>query len=335
MSRIRLVVSAVLLLAATPVVVKAAADALPLTRIVLYTSGVGFFEHNAQIDGSRQVDLKFSVDDVNDLLKSMVLQDFDGGNISNVTYASRDPITKTLKTFAIDLTTNPTLADLLAQVRGERIEIQLVGSKTLQGVIVGIETRKEKLGDKDTIESPYLNLLTDEGLRSFSLNDVVIVKLLNESLDGELRQALTTLALGHATEKKTVSLKFDGQGKRRVRVGYVQQSPIWKTSYRLVLGDKQKPMIQGWALVENTTERDWSDVKLTLVSGRPISFVMNLYEPLYLQRPVVEPELFASLRPQVYGQDLPPVPASMGRKAVAAGEAKPAAPPAAGFGGGG
>ncbi len=80
--------------------------------------------------------------------------------------------------------------------------------------------------------------------------------------------------------------------------------PIWKTSYQLVLADDAKPMLQGWAIVENTTEEDWSGVHLTLVSGRPVSFIMNLYDPLYVQRPTVEPELFAGLRPQLYGQAL-------------------------------
>ena len=99
-------------------------------------------------------------------------------------------------------------------------------------------------------------------------------------------------------------MNFLGQGKRDVRVGYIQESPIWKTSYRLVLKDDEKPFLQGWAIVENTTEEDWNDVNLTLVSGRPISFVMDLYQPLYVQRPVVQPELYASLRPQTYDQDL-------------------------------
>jgi hypothetical protein len=110
--------------------------------------------------------------------------------------------------------------------------------------------------------------------------------------------------MGHATDKKTVSLNFTGAGKRPVRVGYIQQSPIWRTTYRLVLTDKEAPFLQGWALVENPTEEDWKDVSLTLVSGRPISFVMNLYQPLYVPRPMVETELFASLRPQVYGKDM-------------------------------
>jgi hypothetical protein len=274
---------------------------VPLKRIVLFNSGVGFFEHAAEIEGDTQVELKFNVENVNDLLKSMVLQDLGGGHISTVTYGSRDPITKTLKTFAIDLTNNPTLAQLLDQVRGEQVEID--APNKVSGTILGVETRTQKVGD-DVVEFEMLNLLTVDGLRSVKLESVGRIKLSNEKLDAELRQALAVLALGHDNEKKTVTLQFLGQGKRPVRVGYIQEAPIWKTSYRLVLADGEAPFLQGWAIVENTTEEDWNGVSLTLVSGRPISFVMDLYQPLYVPRPVVEPELFASLRPQTYGQDL-------------------------------
>ena len=274
---------------------------LPLKRIVLFNSGVGFFEHQAEIEGDARVDLKFNVENINDLLKSLVLDDAGGGHVAPVTYGSQDPITKTLSTFAIDLTDNPTLAGLLDQIRGEEIEID--APNALTGKIVGVETRKRKVGD-DVIEIEVLNLLTDDGLRSVPLESVGRIRLINGKLDAEFRQALAVLALGHATDKKTVSLKFLGDGKRQVRAGYIQEAPIWKTSYRLVLADDAAPFLQGWAIVENTTEEDWRDVSLTLVSGRPISFVMNLYEPLYVPRPVVEPELFASLRPQTYGQDL-------------------------------
>src|SRR5205823_763493 len=102
------------------------------------------------------------------------------------------------------------------------------------------------------------------------------------------------------TQKKAVSLSFSGDGKRQVRVGYVVENPIWKTSYRLVLGKDGKPFLQGWAVVENPSDEDWKDVRMALVSGRPISFQMDLYQPLYVPRPVVEPELFASLRPPTY-----------------------------------
>ena len=63
------------------------------------------------------------------------------------------------------------------------------------------------------------------------------------------------------------------------------EAPIWKTSYRLVMDDKEKPYLQGWAMVENPTDEDWAGVKMALISGRPISFRMDLYNPLYINRP--------------------------------------------------
>ena len=280
-----------------------AANKVPVKRVVLFNSGVGYFEHRGKVDGDATVDLKFNVDDVNDLLKSMVLEDLGGGQISTVTYGSRDPITKTLSTFAVDLTHNPTLGQLLAQVRGERVEVD--APTKITGTIVGIEKKRQFVADEKVfIEVEYLNLLTDEGLRRIPLESVGRIKLLDSELNAELRQALSVLAMGHATDKKTVTLKFLGEGEREVRIGYIQEAPVWKTSYRLVLDDEDKPFLQGWAIVENTMETDWTDVRLGRVSGRPISFVMDLYSPLYADRPVVVPELYASLRPQVYEQDL-------------------------------
>lgn len=275
---------------------------LPLKRVVLFSSGVGFFEHDGPVEGNADVQMKFNVQNVNDLLKSMVVEDLDGGQVSTVSYGSKDPITKTLKSFAIDLTTNPTLFDLLQQVRGERVELEVPEKVT--GVVLGLEKRKDRVGEKEVVEIQVLNLLTDGGLRSVHLETVNSIKLLNDKLDAELRKALALLASSHDTDKKTVTVSFLGQGKRQARVGYIQETPVWKTSYRLVLTDDQKPFLQGWAIVENTTEEDWSGVNLTLVSGRPISFVMDLYQPLYVPRPEVQLELYGSLRPQVYGQDL-------------------------------
>ena len=145
-----------------------------------------------------------------------------------------------------------------------------------------------------------LNILTGEGLRCIKLMDVQRVRFTNPVLEIELTRALDVLATSHDTQKKSVQLHFSGDGARKVRVGYVIESPIWKTSYRLVLDKDGKPYLQGWAIVENTTDEDWANVKMALIAGRPISFKMDLYNPLNVPRPTVEPELFASLRPPSY-----------------------------------
>ena len=187
---------------------------------------------------------------------------------------------------------------------------------TLTGSIVGVEKKQQQIG-KDVVTVECLNLWCSDGMRSVKLADVSRVRFLNAIMESEFRKALETLAQGHDTQKKAVSIQFAGEGKRNVKVGYVIENPLWKTSYRLVLpnlearkekkagqqAEEKKPYLQGWAVVENQTDEDWN-VGMALISGRPISFQMNLYDALFVKRPVVEPELFASLRPVTYSGGL-------------------------------
>jgi hypothetical protein len=277
---------------------RSAEAVLPLSRVVLFSSGVGYFQREGTVEGNASLELAFRTAEINDLLKSLVLRDLDGGQVTGVNYASRDPVARTLRSFAIDLTGNPDLAGVLAQVRGEMLEV--TASETVRGTLLGVESRPAAEG----IEETWLNLLSERGLRSIALSQVREVRFLNPELDRELRAALELLAQGHSQDRKRVVLGFAGKGKRRVQVGYLLETPVWKTSYRLVLGTESAHYLQGWAIVENTTDQDWRGVKLALVSGRPVSFAMDLYQPLYLSRPVVVPELYAGLRPQLYDEDL-------------------------------
>lgn len=280
----------------------ARASDVPVRSIALYSSGVGYFEHAGTVSGDGSVELQFKAPQVNDVLKSLVLQDLDGGRVAAVTYPSQDPVGKTLKSFQVDVTANPSLAELLNQLRGARVTVDL-GTEKLSGTVVGVEVRQRPVGDEGHLASlPYLNLLLGGAVRTVSLEEVRELSLEDPKLRDELAKALATLAQARDQDKKAVTIRFQGTGERRVRIGYVVETPVWKTSYRLVLPPKGegKPKIQGWAIVENQTEGDWNDVRLSLVSGRPVSFVQDLYQPLYAPRPVVKPELFAGLRPQVY-----------------------------------
>src|SRR5262245_9474712 len=281
------------------------AQNLPVSRVILFSSGVGHFARSGEVDGDARVDLRFPEQDVNDLIKSIVLQDFsDKGRVSAVTYDSHDPIDRTLQSFAINLNNNPTFANILTQARGEKVEVALqqaaVGQPAnITGSIIGVETQKQP-AQGGAIDVPVLNLWCAEGVRSVKLGDVQRLRFSNPVIENEFRRALETLALSHDAQKKAVSLHFAGEGKRKVEVSYVIENPIWKTSHRLVLGKEGKPFLQGWVVVENPTDEDWNQVAMALVSGRPISFKMDLYNPLYVPRPTVEPELFASLRPPAY-----------------------------------
>ena len=47
-----------------------------------------------------------------------------------------------------------------------------------------------------------------------------------------------------------------------LKISYVTESPAWKPSYRLVLGEDGGASLQGWAVVDNVSGEDW---KLSLI----------------------------------------------------------------------
>src|SRR3954470_13943031 len=214
----------------------ARAAQLPIGQVVLFSSGVGYFQREGAVEGDARVDLSFPVSDINDLIKSMVVRDLDGGHISAVSYDSNAPVERTLKSFAVNLTGNPTFSGILNQARGEKVEVVLAQANagqpgTMSGTVVGVEKQRQPQGKDGVVEVEVLNLWCADGMRALKMSELQRVRFLNPVMDSEFKKALETLTLSHDTQKKAVSLHFAGDGKRRVRVGYVVENPIWKTSY--------------------------------------------------------------------------------------------------------
>lgn len=288
---------------AAPVLAQAppgeASSPLPVKQVTLFTSGVAYIERGGAVTGDATVPLSFRTAQINDILKSLTLIDADG-KVQPVVYGARDPIGRTLQAFAVDVTQLQSRSELLNRLRGAVVSVTTARG-LLSGQIVGVETRNVT-GPTGTTTVDTLNLFSADGLQSVRLDDVSAVKLRDARLDRELRAALTTLASGADDQRRPVTLRFSGRGRRDVRVGYIAEAPLWRISYRLLLGPK--PYLQGWAMVENTTDEDWNGIHLGLVSGRPISFIQDLYQPLYLPRPVVQPDVAASPTPQTHGDDM-------------------------------
>lgn len=284
----------------------APAQPLPLRDVVLFSSGVGYFQREGRIQGQTTVPLSFRADQVNDILKSLVLLD-PAGQVRPVTYNLQD--TGSSRLFRVGQSLNPTvsLGTLLRQFQGARVRLEVSGGEAVEGRLVSVSTQQLPV---KTVPAPVVtqqdvvNVLTETGLRAIPLEAVSQVRLLDEKLDRELREALERLARGLDDQRQSVQLEFGGGEVRTVKAGYLQETPVWKTSYRLVLEPGQKPYLQGWAIVENPTDEDWQNVRLSLISGRPISFIQDLYQPLYVPRPVVQAQVIGSPLPQTYGEVL-------------------------------
>lgn len=271
---------------------------LPVSRVVLYRSGVGYIERTGTVNGNARIQLSLREPQMNDILKSLVLVDFDGGRIEPVQYTTRDPLNRVLSSYAINIADNPSRAELLKRLRG--VPVEVFTQSTIKGTVLSVEertVRDEKSGQTRT--EPLLHLLTGEGITTIALSEVSRFRVLDERLQKELENALLALASGLDTNRKVLELAFTGRGQRRVLIGYITEMPLWKMSYRLVIPREGKPLLQGWAIVENTTDEDWENVQITVVSGKPVSFIQNLYEPIYIKRPEYRPRLDVGIMPEV------------------------------------
>lgn len=285
---------------------------LPVTRLVLYTNGVGYFEHAGTVTGTQALELSVGGEEMNDLLQSLVLEDYDGGTIRPVRYPSRDPLPRLLNSYSLDLSGDPTLPELLSQARGERVEID--GPETLSGVLVNVE----RVEAPDERPDHLVTLQTEDGLRRIALSRIERLSFSDRQLQAELAGALEALARYRGNDEKSVTLRFEGEGRRRVRVGYVREMPVWKTSYRLVANDDGTAQLQGWAILDNPTDMDLVDVQVSFIAGQPISFVTELYDPVYVDRPRIGVAVGPSIVPPAYDEEAEPAPASMADRGSAA-----------------
>ena len=277
---------------------------LPVRRVILYKSGVGFFEHQGTVTGTTPVTIQFSSAQLNDVLQSLTALDLDGGSIASISYNSLAPIEQRLSTLRTRLSGDADRSQLLRSLRGARVVVRS-GTVETAGRIFSVEERTRVRNDV-TEEMTQLTLLGDDGaIRSVELTPATTVQLVERDVREDISSYLGITASARGEDARRMVMSATGTGTRRIAISYISEVPVWKSTYRLVLPDgTRKPLLQGWAIVDNTLAQDWSDVELSLVAGAPQSFVQQISQPYYVQRPIVPLPPAVLLQPQTHAGTL-------------------------------
>ena len=321
---------------------------LPVRKVVLYKNGVGYFEHAGIVSGNQRVTIDFTSPQLNDVLQSLTVLDEGGGRIAGVNYNSTTPLAEQLKTLSLRMSDDPTSTELFQALRGQRVEVVGGPGGALTGKLMSIESRTEKSGAGNaTVEKFYLTLVAGTGaVRVFELTPALSVRPLEGNLQDQLDRYLELLSSTHSTGLRHLTLDALGQGQRQLRVSYISEVPLWKSTYRIVFprADNGKATMQGWAVVDNTVGADWDNVQLSLVAGAPQSFIQPLSQPLYSRRPEIPIATLVETTPQTHEAaetNAPPAAEAPPPMALAAPRRVPhsikmvaekEAPPASGFG---
>ncbi len=278
------------------VALTASAADLDVTRVVLYKHGVGFFERAGDIPAGDSAVLQFQASEMDDILKSLTIEQRGGEGVSAVRYDSSDPLAKRLEVFPFRIGEQVSLARLLDQFKGAEIELQLSGG-ALRGSII---SARELPPTENRAPQQQLVLLVDGGFRNVDPEAASEIRFTDPKIQSQFSDYLAILSRSRNTDRRTVTVESRG-GASRIAASYITPTPIWKSSYRLVFGAEDQPLLEGWAIVDNTSGEDWENVALSLVSGLPVSFISRLYEPRYVQRPVIQLAQDRAWRPTVHG----------------------------------
>jgi len=294
----RLLIAALLGLLALPGL--AAAQDLALKRVMLSSAGLGYFEYEATVESDATLKLTVPLDQVDDVLKSLVVYD-DKGGIGGLSLPGREPLKQTFKDMPFDENSLQSPADLLSALKGAQVTVG--GPRAMSGRVISVqpETTSTKDGNTTT-QRTRVTLLTEQGLQQFVLEDAENLQFADAGLREQVAKALSAVQANRAADSRTLELTTKGQGKRAVRVAYIVSVPVWKASYRMTLpadAAAPKAALQGWATIENLSGQDWKGVELTLSSGRPVAFHQALYEAYYVTRPEVPVEVAGHLMPNV------------------------------------
>lgn len=270
---------------------------LPVRTVILYKHGVGYFERSGELRSGESARLDFNASDMNDVLKSLTIDDKSGGKITGLRYDASEPLEKRLADYPFQVEPQTAMSRLLDQLKGARLELKTAQGESVAGAIV--TARSVAIGEKSQ-EKEMVTLLLDSGeMRTYELANVVYLKLADEALQRQMKEYLSVLAVARSKEKRSVYIDSTDARARQVTASYMTPTPVWKSSYRLIMKDAET-MIEGWAIVDNTSGEDWTKVNLALVSGRPISFISRLYEPRYRVRRVAELAEEETVGPQVF-----------------------------------
>lgn len=296
MTRAALLASTALLLAATPAW---ADDGLVLKRVLLSTGGVGYFEYEARVTGDAALSLEVRRDQVDDVLKSVVVYDERGG-VGTIGLPGAEPLDTAFRELPFSQDDLASPAALLNALKGA--EIRTGAPRELTGRLLSVTEETVQLPNGGGATTRHrVGLLTTDGLRQLVLEEADGLRFTDPRLQAQLDAALAAVADDGRRERRRLTVRSTANGaagERVVRVAYVAATPLWKATYRLSLpAGGGNGALQGWAVLENLSGEAWRDVELTVVSGNPVTLRQALYTPYFVERPEVPVEVLGRVLP--------------------------------------
>ncbi|WP_167670697.1 DUF4139 domain-containing protein [Allopusillimonas ginsengisoli] len=285
-------------LSALPLAIMAALAGVPgsalgatsgrIQAITLSSGGLAEISRSAQVSGGESLQIPVPLEQVDDILKSLVVRD-PAGAVGGINLEGLSPVEETFRRLPFSpeqMSSLPALAQALQGVPARATS----GGRSIEGIILGVASESAEQHERGEPAPPahVLSVLADGGqIKTLALGSDAVLDILDDTLSAKIRDAAAVSGRGRTDQMRNVTVTLAGEGERAVGLSYVVPAPVWKTAYRLVTGDKGQARLQAWAIVENATGEDWQDVDVTLSSGAPVTLSQQLLKRYWHTRPEV------------------------------------------------
>jgi len=194
---------------------EAEASELPVRRVILYKSGVGYFQHVGSISGNASVAIQFTTAQLNDVLQSLTALDLDGGSVGNISYNSVAPIDQRLAALRLPIGSDTDRLQFYRVLRGARVDVR-AGTLVAAGRILTVE-EKPRTRNGATETAIELTLVSDEGaVRTIELTPGTSVHLADRDVRTDLSSYLGIVSSSRGEDVRRMVLFASGAGTRRV-----------------------------------------------------------------------------------------------------------------------
>ncbi|MDK4703828.1 DUF4139 domain-containing protein [Rhizobium sp. CNPSo 4062] len=273
-------VTTILLLSVSSPAIALAADNGAIRSIILSSGGLAQVSRSADINTDGVIRIEVPLDRVDDILKSLVVNG-SAGSVAGMSLAGPRPLQETFKGLPFSLEALSSVPSLLTSLQGGKVAVTS-GGKTVEGNILGIETRK--VDEKTTV--PLLTVIDKDGaVETLALGEDAFVRFEDAELRAKIAKAAAAIARGKNDGTRAIDIKVNGAtNSGDIGLTYVVPSPIWKTAYKVVIDGHDKARLQAWTVLENASGEDWKGVKLTLTSAEPVTLKQGLHQLYWRER---------------------------------------------------
>jgi hypothetical protein len=251
--------------------------------VTLFSNGIGHFRRVYKVPAGREekFSIPFKRDHIGDVAAS--LQVF--GKVRLTTPPSFTP--SNANATALHINQSEAYKSLVRSLSGAAVKVTFTNDTVDEYTLFGLDTQETSLNG-EIISKDFIVLGKNGIVTRKLLCEVTSLEFVDESVRTEIDKALKNnfQTIKPDSTLLDIALTALGNTETEAMIQYTIPVAAWKMRYA-IRQDKDQFVLEGAAIIDNNTDEDWDNFRVSVVTGNPISFNTDIATVCVPQRKTV------------------------------------------------